>query len=160
MGLSGNTPRYNEWTLVRKITVAGFSADTDWQSTQGEMVDGGGDPVAAFSIPSLPGRTGVGFAVQAVGVDADGAVVAPGAGSVTFDVLEVTRFSDEYNDRAVHISDVESGTPLSALSIVLPANFVARVPDAGGAQNQFTLRVSAMTGSAGATEMRLLIKPL
>jgi hypothetical protein len=162
MALSGDSPRYNEWVVVRRVTVAGFAADADWQGTQdSNLLDGAGNPTAAFQIPNLPGRPATGFAVEAVGVDANGSPVAPAAGTITFDVLEVTRYSGNYDDRAPHISDVEDpATPLTPLALALPFNLVARLSSVGGAQNQFAFRISALSAPAGATEVRILIKPL
>ena len=96
MGLAGNSPRYNEWIVVRRIEVAGFAADADWIATQdANLLDGAGAPTSGFQVPNLPGRPANGFAVMAVGVDAGGEPVAPGAASADLDVVEVVRFSGE-----------------------------------------------------------------
>lgn len=163
MGTRTGTPTYNEWAVIREITVTGFAADADWQATQNAILpDGAGAPTRAFQVPNLPGRPATGFAVQVVAVDAGGAPVVPAAGTITFDVVEVTRYSGDYDDRAPHISDVEdSATPGSPLALTVPFNFISRVftLNTGGAQRQFALRVSAMTAPAGAVTVRLLIAP-
>jgi len=162
VGLSQDNPRYNEWVVARRIEVAGFAADADWIATQDDKLpDGAGVPSRAFQIPNLPGRPAKGFAVMLVGVDAEGAVVPPGAGTADLDVIELVQYSGDYDDKAPHIAAVEDPTtPLTPLSFSLPANLSARLPGVGGAQNQYALRVTALTAPAGATEVRLLIKPL
>ncbi|MAF27870.1 MAG: hypothetical protein CL819_01320 [Croceicoccus sp.] len=152
--------------IVRRLTVAGFVVDPDWHASQdGLLPDGAGDPSrAAFQVPNLPGRPAGGFAVQAVGVDAAGKPVDPAAGTITLDVLEVTRYSADYDGNTAHVSAVEDpAAPLTPLAgMVLPANLVQRVKtgDAGGAQRQFALRVAALSAPAGAAEVRLLVAPL
>lgn len=162
MSIARNSPRYNEWILVRRITVAGFSSDADWVGTQdANLSDGAGNTTAGFQVPNLPGRVADGFSIMMVGVDADGEPVAPGAGTLDIDVVELVRFSGEYNDRAPHVAAVEDlTTALTALSITLPANLSARLAGVGGSQNQFALRVTALTAPAGAAEVRILVKPL
>ena len=155
-------PSDNEWAIVRTITVAGFAADVDWQASQdGLLLDGAGLPTQGFQVPNLPGRPGSGFAVQAVGIDVGGSPVAPAAGTISFDVLEVTRYSGNYDNRGPIVSDVtDDALSVTPLAAVLPLCNVFRLPGVGGAQRQFALRVSALSAPAGAVTIRLLIAPL
>lgn len=162
MALAGNTPRYNEWFVARRIDVATFAPDADWIATQDDLLpDGNGEPTQAFQIPPLPGRPAKGFAVMLVGVDAGGASLPPGGGSVDIDFIEIVQYSGQYNDDAPHIAAVESlTTPLTPLTYSVPAYLSVRIPNVGGAQNQFALRLTALTPPAGAVEVRLLVKAL
>lgn len=155
MPVGNDRPRYNEYIIARELDVDSFAADADFIVTQD--VQG----VRAFQVPNLPGRPGTGFALLLVAVDSGGAPVTPGTITADVEVLEVVRYSGEYNDRAPHVCEVESlTTPLTPLAFTLPANLVARLPDVGGAQNQFLVRVSALANAPAGGTVRILAKPL
>lgn len=161
MPTGSDTPRYNEWIVARRVVVAGFVSDVDWQGTQDAgLANGAGEPTSAFQVPNLPGRPASGMALQLVAVDGDGAPVAPAGISAAVELVELVRYSGNFDDRAPHVSDVEDpAAPLTPLAFTLPANLVANVRNVGGAQNQFAIRMTSLT-APGAAEVRLLIKPL
>lgn len=153
----------NGWVLAREITVAGFAADPNWRTTPDpQLKDAGGAPTRAVQIPLIGGAPSKGFAVMMVGLTANNAPVAPGAGTITFDVLEVMHSNrEDFDGQQTHIAAVEDfTTALTALSMALPANIAARLPNVGGAQNLFAFRVSALSAPAGATKVQILVKPL
>jgi len=162
VSLSGDSPRYNEWIVARSLTVAGFATDPDWRATQARFLpDAAGNPVTAFQIPPWPGRPGSGLKVLPVAVDAGGAPVAPGAGTITVELIEVVRYSGEYDDLAVHVADISTAfasTP--TVGAALAFNTGATIAAIGGSQNQFALRVTALSAPAGAVTVRLLAAPL
>ena len=161
MALAHSNPRYNDWVVARRIDVAAFAPDDDWVDTQdAQLPDGSGAPTSAFQVPPL-GHPANGFAVMLVGVDGAGNPLPPAAGSADIDFVELVQYSGDYDDKAPHIGAVEALTPpLTPLSLTIPANLSVRVPRVGAAQNQYALRVTALTAPAGATEVRLLVKPL
>ncbi len=167
-GFGYGIPKYNEYIVARTVdTSVPFVADPDWRTTPGDLLlyDGQGEPVERFQIPNLPGRPAGGLGFMLVGIDADGNEVDPTGGTADVEPMEVISYSGDYNDFVPHVSSVCVATNTAALATAPIAgtvdfNRVARLPDIGGAQNQFVLRMTALTPPAGAVLVRLLIKGL
>ena len=161
------TPQYNDWIVARQIDVATFAPDPDWRTTPLDLLirDASGQPVLRFTVPNIPGRPSGGWALMLVGIDADGNEVSPTGGTATLTPLEVISYSADYNDFVPHIATLSPLTNTAVLDDTaiqgsVEFNRVVRLPDVGGAQNQFVVRFDALAAPAGATEVRLLIKGL
>lgn len=155
--MSPNRPKYNDWTVVRRIAVDGFEADPDWLAKQ-NMADALLRDLQPFTVPNLPGRTADGFALLLVCVDEEGEPVPPDGARAQVELYELVRHVD--SAAGAHVCVLEDPEdPEEPWAFVLPANLVKPVRRVGGAQNQYAVRVSGLV-ACDVHEVRLLVKPL